>query len=231
MFAEPFTSTYRGFTHRHRPEVRRSIPKKDALTVSDQVRPRVQKASDVTTSLSLASPEQYRWPRSASVEWGRAAVVAASAMTVVTGLVPGELAEYTGYYEARNTFSHPAIDVERFRQLINQDGISDFIEPAVEWLFAPSIEQSLKISAAAAQIALVGMFGILCYEGDEGEMILEAGPSGRTLTFLFKTDEDVALYRKDPADYTNVTARSFSPSVTLAEIASVAQEYLREVNG
>jgi hypothetical protein len=200
---------------------------------TNEIRPRVKKIIDGSTKIFVGGNSDGRWGTSHSL-WDMAgvAIVATSAMTVVSGRLGGELHEYSKFVDASNTYSLPKVEANTIEQLFAVDENLQYRRPPqINYLFEPTLQQSLQIEKIATVLEALSVTGLLCYEGEQGEVFLEAGPSDRSLTFLLKPTKLVALYREgDDEEFSSVSRRTLPVNFELSDLFSVVTDYLRAVN-
>lgn len=84
-----------------------------------------------------------------------------------------------------------------------------------------------RLSVLAECLYDVGLQRPIAYEGQDGEVFVEVGQPGRTLTFVLTEVATLALYRSGSADdFGSVVALRMSQASSSVELERVARNYL-----
>lgn len=98
--------------------------------------------------------------------------------------------------------------------------------PHILMQFTPTPEMYERILDIARVLDRIG--NLVAYEGDEGEVVLEAGPRGSSLTVLLQAHATTAMYRTSAAyELKNLQVLTFSPKPGHDELEDLTLSYSR----
>jgi len=99
----------------------------------------------------------------------------------------------------------------------------------INYLFNPTETLQRRLQQLAA--GLQGIGGLLAYEGDEQEFVLEAGPPGHSLSIFLHPSRTLAMYRARPSfDLDSLTVVKLPKYPSLGQVMEIAGKYLESVN-
>lgn len=100
-------------------------------------------------------------------------------------------------------------------------------QACIQTLFTPTEEQRARIQDFTPAIVSAGISNILAYENEQDDLIIEAGPPARTLTFVIKKNRILAMYRVDHEDGTSeIVSSRLSATPSAEEISAITRSYV-----
>lgn len=211
-----------------------------ALAHEDVLTPEKSIARSKTANSTLFASAIQPATSPTNVSQTMTAITNASSVFESTRTILAELQELIGTLGAPQTLSLST--TQDFGTVHGGDyafrdanGIVRFVEikqltvPTVEYLFVPNADQRRRTAKVIEPLQQIGISEILVYQGDGDEIILQAGPSTHSLTFLLKTSSTIGMFRVN--DFSEINFTKLSADPTRAELFEIAKNYSSAING